>query len=426
MTIATTTSSPTNRSGLDPSGPMWSCTCMSGFTARIRRTRPAATFAMAARARALRGAGHDVISLSIGEPDLPTPDHVIAAAHAAACAGETRYPPIAGTEACRAAVARKFTRDLNRPVAPNQVLITNGGKQAIFNAVMALIEPGDTVLIPAPCWAGYIQVVEFAGGTPVFLPCSASSGFRLDPARLEAAITPASRLLLLNYPNNPSGAVADPAMLEAIAGVLRRHPHVHVIADDIYEHLIFEGAYHTIAGIAPDLADRIVTLSGVSKSYAMTGWRLGFCTGPADWLAAMGLVQGTATAGVSTISQAAAVAALDGPQDLLVERRAIYRHRRDLVLAGLAAAPHLTCSRPDGAFYAFPSIAGLLGRTSPAGRRLATDDDVADALLDEALVATVPGSAFAMPGHIRLSTAASDDALTRACTRIAQFCGAVK
>jgi aspartate aminotransferase len=398
---------------------------MSGFTARIRRTRPAATFAMAARARALRAAGHDVISLSIGEPDLPTPDHVIAAAHAAAMGGDTRYPPIAGTEACRAAVARKFTRDLNRPVAPNQVLITNGGKQAIFNAVMALIEPGDTVLIPAPCWAGYVQVVEFAGGTPVFLPCTAESGFRLDPERLDAAITPATRLLLLNYPNNPSGAVADPAMLEAIATVLRRHPHLHVIADDIYEHLIFEGEYHTLAGIAPDLADRVLTLSGVSKSYAMTGWRLGFCTGPADWLAAMTLVQGTATAGVSTISQAAAVAALDGPQELLAERRDIYRHRRDLVLAGLAAAPHLVCTRPDGAFYAFPSVAGLLGRTSGRGRRLESDDDVAHALLDEALVATVPGSAFAMQGHIRLSTAASEDALTRACARIAQFCAAV-
>jgi aspartate aminotransferase len=398
---------------------------MTHFTARIRRTRPAATFAMAARARALRAAGQDVISLSIGEPDLPTPLHVIEAAHRAALAGETRYPPIAGTEACRAAVARKFCRDQGLAVTTKDVVITNGGKQAIFNAVMALIEPGDAVIIPAPCWAGYIQVVEFAGGVPVFVASPAAARFRLDPVALEAAITKQTRFLLLNYPNNPSGAIADAAMLESIAAVLRRHPHVMVISDDIYEHLIFDGAYHTLAAIAPDLADRIVTMSGVSKSYAMTGWRLGFCTGPADVLAAMMLVQGTATAGVSTISQAAAVAALDGPQDLLAERRAIYRRRRDLVLVGLAAAPGLTCAKPEGAFYAFPAVTGLLGRTTPAGRHLATDDDVADALLDEALVATVPGSAFAMAGHIRLSTATTDATLTEACTRIVNFCRSV-
>ncbi len=398
---------------------------MTRFTARIHRTRPAATFAMAARARALRAAGRDVISLSIGEPDLPTPAHVIDAAHRAALAGETRYPPIAGTEACRAAVARKFCREQGFAVTAKDVLITNGGKQAIFNAVMAVIEPGDAVIIPAPCWAGYIQVVEFAGGVPVFIEGPAAAGFRLDPAVLEASITARTRLLLLNYPNNPSGAVADTAMLEGIAAVLRRHPHVLVISDDIYEHLIFEGGYRTLAAVAPDLADRIVTMSGVSKSYAMTGWRLGFCTGPADWLAAMMLVQGTATAGVSTISQAAAVAALDGPQELLAERRAIYRRRRDLVVAGLADAPGLHCATPDGAFYAFPAVTGLLGRTTPAGRYLRSDDDLADALLDEALVATVPGSAFAMAGHIRLSTATDDAALAEACARIVRFCRGV-
>lgn len=399
---------------------------MTRFTARIRRTRPAATFAMAARARALRAAGKDVISLSIGEPDLPTPAHIIEAAHRAAKAGETKYPPIAGTEACRAAVARKFVREQHLPVTAKDVLITNGGKQAIFNAVMAVIEPGDAVIIPAPCWAGYIQVVEFAGGVPVFLGGPAAGGFRLDPAALDAAMTDRTRLLLLNYPNNPSGAVADAALLESIAAVLRRHPQVLVISDDIYEHLIFEGAYHTLAAVAPDLADRIVTMSGVSKSYAMTGWRLGFCTGPADWLAAMSLVQGTATAGVSTISQAAAVAALDGPQDLLAERRAIYRRRRDLVTAALADAPGLICAKPEGAFYAFPAVTGLLGRSTPAGQRLMNDDDVANALLDEALVATVPGSAFAMAGHIRLSTATGDAALAEACGRIIRFCHALR
>ena len=377
---------------------------------------------MAARARALRAAGNDVISLSIGEPDLPTPAHVVDAAHRAALGGQTRYPPIAGTEALRSAAARKFERDQGLPTTPADVLVTNGGKQAIFDAVMSVIDPGDEVLIPAPCWAGYIQVVEFAGGIPVFIDCRAEAGFRLDAATLTAAIGPKTKLLVLNYPNNPSGAVADAAMLIGIADVLRRHPHVLTISDDIYEHLIFEGAYLTLAAAAPDLAGRVLTMSGVSKSYAMTGWRLGFCTGPRDWLAAMTLVQGTATAGVSTISQAAAVAALDGPQDLLEERRAIYRRRRDLVLDALAGAPGLTCSRPEGAFYAFPSITGLLGCQTPSGRVLSNDEDVANALLDEALVATVPGSAFAMPGHIRLSTAASDALLEKACERILRFC----
>ncbi len=395
---------------------------MTRFTARIQRTRPAATFAMAARARALRAAGKDVISLSIGEPDLPTPVHVVEAAHRAAHAGETKYPPIAGTEACRAAVARKFAREQQLRVTAKDVLITNGGKQAIYNAVMSVIEAGDAVIIPAPCWAGYIQVVEFAGGVPVFLDGPAAGGFRLDPAALDAAITDRTRLLLLNYPNNPSGAVADRALLSAIGAVLRRHPHVLVISDDIYEHLIFDGTYQTLAAVAPDLADRIVTMSGVSKSYAMTGWRLGFCTGPADWLNAMSLVQGTATAGVSTISQAAAVAALDGPQDILAERRAIYRRRRDLVAAALLDAPGLACVKPEGAFYAFPAVAGLLGCTTQAGRRLLNADDVANALLEEALVATVPGSAFAMSGHIRLSTATGDAALAEACARIVRFC----
>lgn len=399
---------------------------MISFSTRVGRTRPAATFAMAARARALRATGQDVISLSIGEPDLPTPPHVIEAAHRAALDGQTRYPPIAGTEALRAAVARKFGRDQKLAVAPKDVLVTNGGKQAIFDAVMAVIDPGDEVIIPAPCWAGYIQVAEFAGGVPVFVPCPATSGFRLDATALESAITPRTKLLLLNYPNNPSGAVADERMLEAIAAVLRRHAHVRVISDDIYEHLIFEGEYATLASVAPDIADRVLTMSGVSKSYAMTGWRLGFCTGPADWLAAMTLVQGTATAGVSTISQAAAVAALDGPQDLLAERREIYRRRRDLVLAALDAAPGLSCAIPEGAFYVFPSVGGLLGRQTAGGKGLDSDDDVAEALLDEALVATVPGSAFAMPGHLRLSTASADTVLEDACSRIIRFCQSLR
>ncbi len=399
---------------------------MNSFAARVTRTRQAATFAMAARARALREAGKDVISLSIGEPDLPTPPHVIEAAHRAALAGQTKYPPINGTLALRAACARKFIRDQKLTVSPDEVLVANGGKQIIFDAVMAVAEQGTEVIIPAPCWAGYIQVVEFAGGVPVFVACPMKTRFQLDAAALEAAVTPRTRLLLLNFPNNPSGAVADRAMLEGIAAVLRRHPHIRVISDDIYEHLVFEGAYLTLAAVAPDLAARILTLSGVSKSYAMTGWRIGFATGPRDWLAAIALVQGTATAGVSTIGQAAAAAALDGPQNLLAERCAIYRRRRDLIVAALATAPGLACPVPQGAFYVFPSVIELLGRTTPAGKTLNSDEDVAEALLEEALVATVPGAAFAMPGHIRLSTAAADAALAEAAGRIVTFCEALR
>jgi aspartate aminotransferase len=405
---------------------LWCRRCMIAFATRVTRTHQAATFAMAARARALRAAGQDVISLSIGEPDLPTPPHVIEAAHRAALAGETKYPPINGTLALREACARKFARDQQLIVAPDDILIANGGKQIIFDAVMAVVEQGDQVIIPAPCWAGYIQVAEFAGGVPVFLPCPAGSKFHLDAAALDAAITPRTRLLLLNFPNNPSGAVADRAMLEGVAAVLRRHPHFRVISDDIYEHLIFEGEYLTLAAVAPDLAHRVLTLSGVSKSYAMTGWRIGFATGPRDWLRAMALVQGTSTAGVSSIGQAAATAALEGPQDLLAERRAIYQKRRDLILHALTKAPGLHCPVPQGAFYAFPSITGLLGKTTPKGKRLGSDEDVAEALLEEALVATVPGAAFAMPGHIRLSTAASDAALAEAASRIVTFCQSLR
>ncbi len=398
---------------------------MNPLSLRVTRTRPAATFATAALARSLRAAGRDVISLAIGEPDFPTPNHVIEAAHKAALDGQTRYPPIAGTEALRCAVARKFGRDQGLKVAPTDVLVTNGGKQAIFDAVMAVVEQGDEVIIPAPCWAGYIQVVEFAGGSPIFVPCPAENGFRLSASDLSAVIGPRSKLLLLNFPNNPSGAVADAAMLRDIAEVLRKHPQLRVVSDDIYEHLVFDGLCKTLAAEAPDLSDRILTMSGVSKSYAMTGWRLGFCTGPRDWLDGMLVVQGSSTAGVSTISQAAAVAALDGPQDILEERRAVYHQRSIRVVDALARAPGLSCSPPQGAFYAFPSVKGLLGRRTPRGRLLVNDEDFAGALLEEALVATVPGTAFAMSGHIRLSTAAADMDLDIACSRIVEFCKAL-
>ena len=396
---------------------------MPSLSSRVSQTELAATFAMAARARALRAAGHDIISLSLGEPDFPTPPHVIEAAHAAALRGETKYPPLGGTEALKAAIRRKYARDQKLDVAEQNILVTNGGKQTIFNLVMSVIDPGDEVIIPAPAWVGYEQTVQFAQGVPVFVQCPQAQGFLLRPEALEAAITARSKLLILNYPSNPSGAACDAAALEAIADVLRRHPQIRVLADDIYEHLLFDDfRYAALAAVAPDLAGRIVTLTGVSKSYAMTGWRIGFCAGPAELIKAMTVVQATATSGVSSIGQAAAVAALDGPQDFLKARAATYQSRRDLVVAALNRIPGMACHNPNGAFYVFPDISAFIGKTTQGGTTISNDSDFAMALLTQAHVATVQGAAFAMSPHIRISTATSDAVLARACTRIAEFC----
>jgi len=400
---------------------------MTRLSTRVSQTELAATFAMAARARALRAEGHDVISLSLGEPDFPTPPHIVEAAHAAALRGETKYPPLGGTEVLKAAIRRKYARDQKLEVSEQNILVTNGGKQAIFNVVMSVIDPGEEVIIPAPAWAGYEQTVQFAGGVPVFVKCPQAEGFVLRPEALEAAITGRSKLLILNYPSNPSGAACNAAALAAIAEVLRRHPGIFVLSDDIYEHLLFDGfGYATLAAVAPDLAERIVTMTGVSKSYAMTGWRIGFCAGPAALIKAMTVVQATATSGVSTIGQAAAVAALEGPQDFLKARAATYQARRDLVVGALNRIPGMACHNPDGAFYVFPDISGFIGKTTKAGTRISSDTDFAMALLAEGYVATVQGAAFAMSPHIRISTATSEAVLARACERIAAFCAALR
>jgi aspartate aminotransferase len=402
-------------------------TGMPRLSSRLSHTELAATFAVTARARALRADGHDVISLSLGEPDFPTPPHIIEAAHAAATRGDTTYPPLAGTEALKAAIRRKYARDQKLDIAEQNILVTNGGKQAIFNVIMSIINPGDEVIIPAPAWAGYVQTVQFAGGIPVFVKPLQSDGFVLRPEALDVAITPRSKLLLLNYPNNPSGAACDMATLQAIAGVLRRHPQIWVLSDDIYEHLLFDGfTYNTLAAAAPDLADRIVTVTGVSKSYAMTGWRIGFCAGPASLIKAMTVVQATATSGVSTIGQAAAVAALDGPQDFLAERAAIYQSRRDLVVNALNRIPGMVCHKPNGAFYVFPDISAFIGKASKCGTRIIDDESFASGLLNECHVAAVQGAAFSLSPHIRISTATSNEILEQACTRIVEFCENIK
>ena len=386
-----------------------------------------ATIAIAVAARALRAQGHDVISLAIGEPDFATPPHIVEAAHAAARRGETKYTPVDGTLALREAVRRKFTRENGIDAALAEIIVTNGSKQAIHDAFAATVEPGCEVVVPGPYWASYPLIARMLGAAPVFVPCREADGFRLDADALARAITPRTRWVVLNFPNNPTGAVCPADRLAAIGEVLARHPHVWVMSDDIYEHLIHDGSRHaTLAAIRPDLRHRILTINGVSKSYAMTGWRIGYATGPRRLIAAMSAVQSNVTSGASSIGQAAAVAALDGDQAPREAMRIRFAARRDLAHALLSAAPGLTCARPDGAFFLFPNVAGLLGRRSAGGRLLLTDTDVAAALLEEAHVGAVPGAAFGASPYLRLSTACADDVLAEACRRVTEFCKNVR
>ena len=393
-----------------------------GLSRRLERARPAAVATMGAKVRALREAGHDVVSLVLGEPDLPTPPHAIEAAYRAALAGDTKYPPYDGTRAMKEAVQLQFRRDHGLDYALDEILVSAGGKHVLFNALMATVDEGDEVIIPVPCWFAYMLMTKLVGGEPVLVSCPQNNGFRLRPEDLEAAITPRTRWLMLNYPNNPSGAVASRAEIAALAEVLLRHPHVWIMSDDMYEHLYYsEGRYATLAEVEPQLKDRTLTVSGVSKTYAMTGWRIGFAGGPKDLIRGMGVVQGHATAGISTVGQAAAVAAINGPQELVAERAAIYRRRRDFVVDGLNTCPGIACHRPEGAFYVFPNIAGCIGRTTAGGRLLATDEDFALALLDEQRVALTHGAAFGMSPYVRISYATDEASLAKAMERIAEF-----
>ncbi len=370
------------------------------FAHRLDGLPAPATIEMARRARALRAEGRPVISLALGEPDFPTPPAVVEAAHAAALAGQTKYPPVDGTPALKAAIARKFTRENGLDYAPDEIMASNGGKQVIFNAFMATLNPGDEVVVPAPYWVSYPLIARMFGGVPVVVPCREEEGFKLDPAALAAALTPKSRWLVLNFPNNPTGAVMTAEELEPIAEIVRRYPDLWVLSDEIYEHLVFDGVRSaSLAAVAPDLKDRIVTLNGVSKAYAMTGWRVGFAGGPKDLIAAMRGVQGNATSGICTIAQAAAAAALDGPADLVKEMAATYGRRRQMVVDALRRIPGLTCAMPEGAFYAYPGVAGCLGRTTAGGTRLETDHDFALAFLDEAMWPRCPA---ARSGSLRI------------------------
>jgi aspartate aminotransferase len=395
---------------------------MPGFAKRLQKARVAATVALTVRARELRDAGKNVVTLTIGEPDFATPLHAIEAAHAAALRGETKYPPQDGTRALKQAVQRKYAREHGLDYGLDQIVVGNGGKQVIYDALLATVEDGDEVLIPTPFWSAYALMTHVIGGTPTFVSCPQNNGFKLRPEDLDAAITPRTRWLFLNFPNNPSGAACSRTELAAIGEVMLKHPDVWILSDDMYEHLVYDDfELATLAAVEPRLRDRTLTVSGVSKTYAMTGWRIGFGTGPKDLIRAMVNTQGQVTAGVSSIGQAAAAAALDGPQELVRERADIYRRRRDLVVDMLNAIPGISCHRPEGAFYVFPNVAGCLGHTSAGGRALATDEDFALALLEEQHVATVFGAAFGMSPYLRISYATDEASLEEGCRRIARF-----
>lgn len=399
---------------------------MGFLSEALGRVAPSATVAITQKARLLAAEGRDIIALSAGEPDFDTPQNVRDAAKRAMDEGKTRYTNVDGIAELKEAVAAKFRRDNGLDVTAADCFVGSGGKQIIFNALMATLNPGDEVVVPVPYWVSYPEIVRLCGAEPVFARADASTGFKLTPEALEIAISAKTKWLILNTPSNPSGAAYTAEELKGLAEVLRRHPHVHILTDDIYEVLVYDGGkFATIAEVAPDLRERTLTMNGVSKSHAMTGWRIGYCTGPRPLLAAMTKLQGQSTTNASSISQWAAVEALNGPQGFLAEWRDVFQKRRDLVVAGLNASAGIDCLTPEGAFYVFPSCRKLLGQTSAGGRLLATDEDFVMALLEETGVALVHGTAFGLPGHFRLSYAASNAQLEEAIRRIQGFCAGV-
>ncbi|HEY1880429.1 MAG TPA: pyridoxal phosphate-dependent aminotransferase [Caulobacteraceae bacterium] len=395
-------------------------------SASLRRIKPSATAAASTRARALRAAGRDVISLDAGEPDHDTPENIKEAAIRAIRDGKTKYTDIDGIPELKEAICAKFQRENHLAYQPNQINVSPGGKPVIFNTMMASLEPGDEVVIPAPYWVSYPDMVLLAGGTPRFVPTTAANGFKVQPADLEAAIGERTRWLILNSPSNPSGAAYTEAELKGLAEVLLRHPRVWVLTDDMYEHLVFgDFQFRTIAEVEPALYERTLTMNGVSKAYAMTGWRIGYAGGPAPLIAAMRKVMSQSTSNPASISQWAAVEALNGPQDFIKPNARKFEARRDLVVSMLNQAKGLSCPTPEGAFYVFPSCAGLIGKTAPNGKTITTDGDFADALLEAEGVSVVFGEAFGLSPFFRISYATSNALLEEACQRIQRFCGSV-
>ena len=392
----------------------------------LSRVQPSATIAVSQKARELKAAGRDVIGLGAGEPDFDTPEHVKEAAIAAMRAGDTKYTNVDGTPALKESIAAKFKRDNGLDYTPAQINVSPGGKPVLYNAFAATLDPGEEVVIPTPYWVSYPEMARLCGAEPVFAEAGVEDGFKLKPETLDAAITPRTRWVILNSPSNPTGAAYTPDELKSLAEVLKRHPHVLVLTDDIYEHIVYdEFQFATIAQVVPELYERTLTMNGVSKAYAMTGWRIGYAGGP-DWLIkAMAKVMSQTTSNPCSISQAASVAALNGDHNFLAGRNAAFKTRRDAMMAKIAAAPGLTAPVPEGAFYIFADCAGLIGGTSGGGARLETDLDVCAALLEEEGVAVVPGTAFGAAPGFRLSYATDDAALEDAGRRILRFCEAV-
>jgi len=390
---------------------------------RLKRVPASASTEMAQRARDLRNGGIDVVSLSIGQPDFDTPEHIKRAAQSAMNRGETGYAPIAGTTELKQAVREKLESENALTYADNEILVANGAKQILFNALLATVDKGDEVLIPAPYWVSYPDIVKFAGGSPVVVQTDPHNDFKLDPDRLAASLNPATRWLILNSPCNPTGSAYTQAELEALADVLVQYPQVWILSDDIYEHLLYDGQrFVNVVNIAPQLRNRCLVVNGVSKAYCMTGWRIGWGAAPVELIRAMTKLQSQSTSGACSISQAAAVTALSGDQSHIARNNAVYVQRRDHILDRLAQMNVLNCRKPVGAFYVYPDCSELIGQVTQAGRHLGNDDDIVEALLEEARVATVQGRAFGLSPHIRLSYATSLGNINDACDRIGEFC----
>jgi len=400
---------------------------MSFLADRLSRIKPSPTIAMSDKAKELKAAGKDVIGLSAGEPDFDTPQNVKDAAKRAIDAGDTKYTAVDGTPALKKAIAAKFKRENGLDYAPNQIIVGTGGKQVLFNALLATVNAGDEVVIPAPYWVSYPDIVALAEGTPVAVACPQNNGFRLRAEDLEAAITKKTKWLILNSPSNPTGAAYSAKDLRALADVLLKHPDVWVLTDDMYEHLLYDGfTFATIAQVEPKLYPRTLTMNGVSKAYCMTGWRIGYAGGPAELIKAMATLQSQSTSNPSSISQAAAVEALSGPQDFIPRNNAVFKERRDLVVDMLNKAQGIHCPRPEGAFYVYPSCAGVLGKRTPKGKTIENDTDFVQYLLEAEGVAVVQGAAFGLSPHFRISYATATEVLRDACTRIQRACAALK
>lgn len=394
---------------------------------RLSRVNPSPTLGINAKAKAMQAEGKNIISLSVGEPDFDTPPHIKNAAIEALKAGDTRYTDVTGTAALRKAIAAKFKRENGLDYAPDEIIVATGGKQILFNALLATVNAGDEVIIPAPYWVSYPDIVAIAEGFPVIVPTTPEDNFRLSPDVLEKAITSKTKWLILNSPSNPTGAAYTKEALHALAEVLLRYPHVWILCDDIYEHLVYDGfTFHTLAQVEPRLKDRILTMNGCSKAYAMTGWRIGYAGAPKDLIKAMGSLQGHSTSNPTSFSQAGALAALEGDQNFLDDWRKSFVERRNLVVSRLNAIDGITCNTPEGAFYVYPGCAGLLGKTTPQGKTLATDEDVVAYFLESEGVAAVHGAAFGLSPFFRISYAASTETLIEACNRIARACAALR